>query len=288
MGARVKSGSASMIEFVSSQSPHKRPDPSTEAGKAQIQATADDLADVFVDAVAANRGVSRDAVLSDFGRGGSLVGSKAVAAGMADRVGSLEQVIAELARGETPGRTVPKPAPRAATQPRRAAMSEPNTNEPTVSASEHADLLRRLKDAEERAEAEARAKAEALQAKSEAIEETISARASGFVVEMKDTARRIIPGQADAVNRLMAQAIRDDFDHPLAAGRTARQDAVRAAFESGKQHKFDEERIPAGATTLPNDPVAARGSAEDDAARERRRQENQAWAKQRNAAVEVK
>jgi len=85
------------VEIVSSQSPDKRIDPNTETGRAKVQATVDALAGVFVDAVAANRGVTADTVMRDFGQGGVLVGTAAVAAGMADRIGSLESVIAQLA-----------------------------------------------------------------------------------------------------------------------------------------------------------------------------------------------
>lgn len=84
------------LEFVSSQSPKKRPNPTTEAGQAQIQNLVDSLADVFVASVARNRGVSTEKVLRDFGAGDLLVGQLAVDAGMADRLGSFEQVLAEL------------------------------------------------------------------------------------------------------------------------------------------------------------------------------------------------
>lgn len=85
------------VEIVSSQSPDKRVDPNSETGRAKVQATVDALAGVFVSAVAKNRGVSEEKVLSDFGQGGVLVGAQAIKAGMADRIGSLETVIAELA-----------------------------------------------------------------------------------------------------------------------------------------------------------------------------------------------
>jgi capsid assembly protease len=85
------------VEFVSSQSPAKRPDLATEAGRATVQGLVDRLATVFVDDVARARGVDPAHVLEQFGRGGMLVGSDAVGAGMADRLGSLEGLIAELA-----------------------------------------------------------------------------------------------------------------------------------------------------------------------------------------------
>ncbi|UNY40526.1 head maturation protease [Pararheinheimera phage vB_PsoM_KLER1-1] len=84
------------FEIVSRQSPNKRLDIGTEAGRNQIQKWADEMGDIFVSSVARNRGVSVEKVLADFGQGDMLIGQKAVDAGMADRVGSFEGVIAEL------------------------------------------------------------------------------------------------------------------------------------------------------------------------------------------------
>lgn len=86
-------------EFVSSQSPNKRPDLSTPGGKAQVQARVDAIAAVFVSAVAEFRGVTEAQVLSDFGGGGVRIGRAAVDARMADRTTSLETMVAELAAG---------------------------------------------------------------------------------------------------------------------------------------------------------------------------------------------
>lgn len=85
------------VEIVSSQSPKKRPDVTTSDGRAQIQRIVDDLADVFVDRVARGRGVTAETVLSDFGQGDVFVGQRAIDAGLADRLGSFESVLAELA-----------------------------------------------------------------------------------------------------------------------------------------------------------------------------------------------
>lgn len=84
------------IQIVSSLSPRKRPDLSTDEGRADVQAMVDSIAKVFFQTVARNRSVTTDTVLTDYGQGGLLVGADAVNAGMADRVGSLEQVIAGL------------------------------------------------------------------------------------------------------------------------------------------------------------------------------------------------
>lgn len=83
-------------EFVSSRAPKKRPDLSTDDGRAVIQESVDDLEAEFVKAVAVNRGASIEKVISDFGQGGMLIARKAIAAGMADRLGSFEGVLAAL------------------------------------------------------------------------------------------------------------------------------------------------------------------------------------------------
>lgn len=87
--------------IVSSQSPNKRPDPSTDEGRAQIQALVDALAQVFIEDVAAYRGMTPESVIADFKGGDVLIGTQAVAVGMADRIGTLEEVIAGLAGSKT-------------------------------------------------------------------------------------------------------------------------------------------------------------------------------------------
>lgn len=90
-------------EFVSSQSPFKVSDPKSDDGAARIKARVDALAAVFVEFVAENRGVSVARVLDGFGKGDVLIGAAAVAAGMADGLGSFESVLADLAAGRPVG-----------------------------------------------------------------------------------------------------------------------------------------------------------------------------------------
>lgn len=93
---RRDKGKDGPIQIVSSQSPRKRVDPETEDGRAVLQAVVDDIAQVFIDRVAAYRGVTSDHVLEHFGQGGTLVGRNAVLAGMADGLGSLESIISSF------------------------------------------------------------------------------------------------------------------------------------------------------------------------------------------------
>ncbi|MCP4320014.1 MAG: S49 family peptidase, partial [Hyphomicrobiales bacterium] len=83
------------VEIVSSQSPRKRPDMETDEGTAQVQNHVDRLAEIFIETVAANRGVTAETVATDFGAGGLLIGADAVAAGMAEGVSTLEKLLAE-------------------------------------------------------------------------------------------------------------------------------------------------------------------------------------------------
>jgi ClpP class serine protease len=92
------------IEIVSSQSPDKVLDVNQDEGRAKVQKIVDDLAGVFVEAVARNRGVTTETVLADYGRGGMMVGQAAVDAGLADRLGSLDSVLSELIAARDPQR----------------------------------------------------------------------------------------------------------------------------------------------------------------------------------------
>jgi len=81
------------IEIVSSVSPNKRPDPETEEGRAEIVKVLDAIADVFVETVAQNRGVTKEYVLDNFGRGGIVVGRHALDVGMIDKIDTFENLI---------------------------------------------------------------------------------------------------------------------------------------------------------------------------------------------------
>lgn len=95
-------------EIVSSGAPRKRPDPTTEEGRAAIQEEVDALEGVFVEAVAMGRKKSPSYVRKNFGQGGMVPAAMAVEAGMADRIGTLEATLNGLARragpSPTPGR----------------------------------------------------------------------------------------------------------------------------------------------------------------------------------------
>ena len=85
----------------SSQSPLKNADPGTKEGADALQRRIDATADVFINAVARARKVTRDTVLTQFGQGDLLVGEQAQAAGLADRIGTFHEVLQTLVSNDT-------------------------------------------------------------------------------------------------------------------------------------------------------------------------------------------
>lgn len=81
---------------VSDLSPNKAPDPENAEGLALIKKELNDLASVFISAVAKNRAQDYKTVLEDFGQGGVFIGAKAVSAGLADGVKSIEEICDEM------------------------------------------------------------------------------------------------------------------------------------------------------------------------------------------------
>jgi ClpP class serine protease len=86
------------IEIVSSNAKDKRPDPRTPEGIDTIRTQLDALEKEFITDIALYRNVPVDVVKSEFGCGGVKIGTDAVAANMADSIGTFEQTITELTK----------------------------------------------------------------------------------------------------------------------------------------------------------------------------------------------
>lgn len=156
-----------VMEIVSSQSPKKRVDATTDEGRAQIQARIDELAQVFIDDVATYRGVTTEKVLADFGQGDVRMGESAVKLGMADRVATLEEVIAGLASNNTGGHMT------ATTKGQPAAEQQPVIDRAYLEA-HHADIVAAF-----RAEGAATARAEGASAERERIQSVMAQSLAG-------------------------------------------------------------------------------------------------------------
>lgn len=85
------------FQIVSPQSPNKVPDPASDAGHAQLVREAGQFADAFLEAVASYRGTTAEALIAAGDGGAVFIGRHAVARGLADRVGTSEELLAELA-----------------------------------------------------------------------------------------------------------------------------------------------------------------------------------------------
>jgi signal peptide peptidase SppA len=70
--------------------------------RATLQKTVDDFGNMFVGAVARNRGVSASEIMNKFGQGQAFLAAEAKERGMVDRVGTWEQVLQELSAGPAP------------------------------------------------------------------------------------------------------------------------------------------------------------------------------------------
>ena len=71
-----------------------------------IQERIDGIYNDFVTAVAKGRGVGVASVRSDYGQGRTLTAKQAVQVGMADRVGTMDDILAQMAGGKSPRRKI--------------------------------------------------------------------------------------------------------------------------------------------------------------------------------------
>lgn len=74
------------IDITSTDAPDKRPDPTTEEGKAVIRKELDAIHELFADVVARGRGTTVKDVNENFGRGGVLIAKEAKKRGMIDSI----------------------------------------------------------------------------------------------------------------------------------------------------------------------------------------------------------
>lgn len=257
---------SSSIEFVSSQSPSKRLDPTTDTGKAHIQSHVDEVADVFVAAVAKYRETTTEKVLADFGQGGLLVGASAVVAGLADQVGSFEQTLKDLA---TPPQVVLSPpvqepalSPQKPARPARSTVmgfrerweqfmngidaevgADGDDPVPVAAIAPHKFSAPDPRDAElvrMRQERDA-AKAETLRVRAEAISREATAFADRIVV----TEQRAVPAAREAIITGHQQAALDDMNYgtvTFGEGQTTtRVERFEAVLLAGPPHRLTSE-----------------------------------------------
>lgn len=91
------------VRIVSEQSPYKALDPGTENGNIRYREKLTQLADVFISKVAMYRGVDKETVLSEYGKGDTFMGVYGVTAGLADEIGTFEGVMQSIVQSSSTG-----------------------------------------------------------------------------------------------------------------------------------------------------------------------------------------
>lgn len=239
------------IEFVSAQSPRKRMDafdenPARRAdAREALQTLVDDLAQVFIEAVARHRGVDVSTVLEDFGQGGVFVGEAAVEAGLADGVTTLEDLIADIKEDRRPRGTVglrpaadsspPQNVPDEQEEPLMSDKTKAAEPTPVTRATldeEHQELVSEIRAEGATAERERILAIQALEGPDEVIAEcvadpTVSAGDAALAVLEASRAQR--KAQADAHLGARAKAEEDlDAPPPSAVAEPGSGDRARA------------------------------------------------------------
>lgn len=113
----------SVVTVTSTEAPEKRPDVTTEEGKASVRKYLDAIHDLFVDAIARGRGTTAAKVNAEFGRGGVVLADEAKRRGMVDavikpklRVVRAEDETRPTAEDDSQPRAVAKPEGPSGTQ----------------------------------------------------------------------------------------------------------------------------------------------------------------------------
>jgi capsid assembly protease len=243
----------------STNAPFKRLDFDNEEHRAELQRELDSLESVFHKAVARNRKVTVEQVKTDFNRGGVLSGIDAVKAKMADRTGSLEQVIKELARkgkntasGGSLGAENNKGEMEMGFKDEfkafaaKLGFSVSETvaeNESPAAESQTPAVIQGNSTATyeaERARAE-KAEREAKEAREELARvkaEKLASEADDFI-KTEVNAGRMIPAERESFKLLYLQAAADDESSPLAEG--SRLDNLKTIQEKRKPHGLTTE-----------------------------------------------
>jgi ClpP class serine protease len=104
----------STVQVTSTDAPKKRPDVTTEEGKAVVREHLDAIHELFVEAIANGRGTRQSVINAEFGRGAVLLADDAKKRGMIDRVAKQNAVARVRAQEEAEIWGTPEPAPQIA------------------------------------------------------------------------------------------------------------------------------------------------------------------------------
>ena len=89
------------VTITSTNAPKKRPDITTEAGKAVVREELDAMEDIFIEAIAEGRGLSTNKIIADFGQGATVLAGEALKRGMIDTVAGTPLTVVRNANSTT-------------------------------------------------------------------------------------------------------------------------------------------------------------------------------------------
>lgn len=262
-------------EVTSEGAPYKRLDIRKPEERAVFMDEINGIETVFHKSVAKGRGVSIDTVRTDFGKGAVMAGHLAVKAGLADRTGSLDEVVRELSRNRTKTATATAAAEgdidmsfkeefkkfaaacgftaqeneggdpdtdNAADE--RDPAAEPASEPAEEPANDEGGDKDKAATASAQVEVEASA---ALEAVKKMKADAITAQADAFVDgELK--AGRLFPSEKATMHAMFVQAANDDDAAPLKSG--SRVDALKANQAVRQSHGLTEEVVDAEANQV--------------------------------------
>jgi capsid assembly protease len=289
------------VQVVSSGAPLKRQELLSAAGMTALQEKADAIEKVFVDAVAAHRRTTPAKVLDTFGRGGTLVAARALEVGMADRIGTLESLVADLGSrpaaarapvtcsfptgpsgaavmAENPSPNPPQPPAPAPQPPQPAPPQPPPPQPPTLDVAHHPEVLA-LRSQVEVLERHA-AEATALRTLAEARE----------FFSRPDVQARVVPAESLALVPIYCRAAADDRALPARVEYRVgsevklgtRLEAMQAATLARPRHNLFEERTIAQVQAAFPGAAALPGGGEAEASLESLDRSTREWAARMN------
>lgn len=272
------------IKFVSSNSPNKRPDITTDEGKALIQEQIDTIGDIFISKVARNRStqgknLSSQDVVDNFNQGGVLIGKDAVEAGLADSLGSLESTLIKLQSGDVTSLIYEKETSMkldtenkenkveseeviAETSPNNVEVDVDEPTKTVVKETSNAisledfNVLRQSNSQLEKANKDILAKFKALEeANSKLEQDAIKQKAENVAISLKD---KMLPSQKENFIASYIQATNDDKKNPVEGFN--RVENLLAVWESTPSHKLTEELLEDTETLVNEDYVDEKDS----------------------------
>lgn len=220
--------------------------PLDDDARAELQRMVDAIYGIFVDAVAANRGVDSQTVLDKMAEGRIFLGRDAIDAGLVDGVATLDQVIADLGAG----RITPRSSSRM--QAGVASAQKPTaTQETDMSGITKDFILANHPDIAEAFRAEGRIEgADAERARIKDVEAQLLPGHTKLITELKFDGKTTGPQAAVAVlnaERAMAEARQqqniNDAPKPVASAPApdADADAAAAAAQAAADAKLSPE-----------------------------------------------